>query len=211
MTIQEDSWTVDSAPVIEAPTEVVIPEVIPEVVETQVVETALEEQSVVDEQVNKLSDSDIDDLLKAITDWIEKQEDVPTEPTLFQNKEEEIVEQPITNEEMEALDTLISDQETLISERDATIATLSSQIEAEIQKQNAIEEIWNKVVSNPTIWPFALQIANWENPNIPDIILNQLQREISSMPNIWDSKQISIKPEPVSNQSRIYWVKTLWE
>lgn len=206
MTTTEDSWTVESTPevVIETTPEVAI-ETTPEVATTP------SEQSIIDEQVNKLSDSDIDDLLKAITDWIEEKEDVPTEPTLFQDKQQEEVEQPITEEEMEALDTLITEQETLISERDTTIATLSSQIEAEIQKQNAIEELWNKVVSNPTIWPFALQIANWENPNIPDIILNQLQKEISSMPNIWDSKQISIKPEPASNQSRIYWVKTLWE
>lgn len=218
MTTTEDSWTVDTTEVtpevtpetVEAPVVEATPEIttIQEVAPAEEVTPTTEEQTIIDEKVNSLSESDIDDLLKAITDWISSEEpEIITEPNSFEKKDEE----PMTEEEMDVLENLISSQEEQILEKDNKITELSTQIESEIQKQNAIEEIWSKVVTHPIIWPFAEQIAKWENPNIPDIILNQLQKEIDSIPNIWNTQQVSIKPTPVSNASRIYWVKTLWE
>lgn len=57
----------------------------------------------------------------------------------------------MTAEELEALDTLISEQETSISTLTAQLEEANKQIEAEKQKQSAIEELWDKIMADPNI------------------------------------------------------------
>lgn len=96
----------------------------------------------------------MDDLLKAITDWfddevvVEKEEEI-SRPTHFEQQQEE--EDAMTEDELEALDELISEQETSISTLTSQLEEANKQIEAEKQKQSAIEELWDKIMADPNI------------------------------------------------------------
>ena len=199
MTTTEDNWTVETT--IEETTPAV--EETTPAVEAQVVEEA---QEVIDERVQNLSTEDIDSLLKAITEWIEWEEEIPSRPVNFEKQEEE----PISDEDidttievMEALDTQIEEKDAEIERINTELGEIKTKYETEAQKVNAIEDIWSKVLENPVIWKFALQIANWETPDIPDIIQKQLQKEIDSIPKIQDTEQVSIKPKVETAADRI--------
>lgn len=209
MTITEDIWIVET-PVKEIQTPEIIEEIIPE---------STESQEVIDEKVNSLSENDINDLLKAITDWIWEDsniEEIVSEPTIFEERPTELWEDdPVTDDEIEEtlkliekLDNENDEFQVKITELNTLISEKDKQIQEEIQKQNAIEETWSQIVSHPIIWPFALQIAKWETPDIPDILQKQLQNEINSMPNIENTDQVSIKPVVETAADRIMWVKT---
>jgi hypothetical protein len=196
MPTQEDNWIVQTD----------TPEIIPEIIETtDVIPEIIEE-----EIINTLSEQDIIDLVKNIQEESAKiEEEIPDEPTNFINKEDEIDnDNSIDEDDLNILLDMTDELEKQNQEKDLKIEELSTQIDEELKKTDAIEEAWARVINNPIIWPFAARLANWEVIDIPDILMKQLQEEIDSIPSIWEIDQISIKPHELTPAERIAWAKT---
>lgn len=153
------------------------------------------EVPVIEAPVNDDLWADIDTLLQSIMET-----EIITEPTFFPTKEEEQIEEVITDDSLlneddekilDDLEESFKELETELEERDTeivslweTISTLETDMKT-YQEQaerysNALDILWD----HPVLWILNEKLLKWEAIDIPDYLNKMAMEEISALPNM---------------------------
>lgn len=155
-----------------------------------------------------LTDEDLDLILKDIDSIKEEEEEIQNKPKFVPKEIEE--SEYITEEEIEEIDKLIEDitkeneeNEYKIWDLSTQIEDLTSKIEESNKEKELMEEAFSKASTHPVIWPYVIKLAKWEDIQIPELIENQLKKDVESMPNLENINEISVPTKVETLQDRL--------
>jgi len=157
------------------------------------------------EDTQNLDDNDLD-----LIDFLLKEEipeeEKPTEPVFFPNKEEqtEEEEQFIDEELLEDIEKWFTELEAELNTTKETLSLRDKSIEELNNTANAYSEALDKLGEHPILWPLNEKLLKWEKVDIPEYLQKSLQEDIDSLPNM---ENIASEPtwvqEPASLQDKL--------
>lgn len=134
------------------------------------------------------------------------EEEKPTEPVFFPNKEEQIEEEEqfIDEELLEDIEKWFTELEAELNTTKETLSLRDKNIEELNNTANAYSEALDKLGEHPILWPLNEKLLKGEKVDIPEYLQKSLQEDIDSLPNM---ENIASEPtwvqEPISLQDKL--------
>ena len=165
------------------------------------------------EETPDLDDNDLD-----LIDFLLKEEipeeEKPTEPVFFPNKEEqtEEEEQFIDEELLEDIEKWFTELEAELNTTKETLSLRDKDIEELKNTANAYSEALDKLGEHPILWPLNEKLLKWEKVDIPEYLSKSLQEDIDSLPNMeniaseptWVQEDLSLQDKLARKAKEMY-------
>jgi len=142
------------------------------------------------------------------------EEEKPTEPVFFPNKEEqtEEEEQFIDEELLEDIEKWFTELEAELNTTKETLSLRDKDIEELNNTANAYSEALDKLGEHPILWPLNEKLLKWEKVDIPEYLSKSLQEDIDSLPNMeniaseptWVQEALSLQDKLVRKAKQMY-------
>lgn len=142
------------------------------------------------------------------------EEEKPTEPVFFPNKEEqtEEEEQFIDEELLEDIEKWFTELEAELNTTKETLSLRDKDIEELNNTANAYSEALDKLGEHPILWPLNEKLLKWEKVDIPEYLSKSLQEDIDSLPNMeniaseptWVQEALSLQDKLTRKAKEMY-------
>ncbi len=142
------------------------------------------------------------------------EEEKPTEPIFFPNKEEQIEEEEqfIDEELLEDIEKWFTELEAELNTTKETLSLRDKDIEELNNTANAYSEALDKLGEHPILWPLNEKLLKWEKVDIPEYLSKSLQEDIDSLPNMeniaseptWVQEVLSLQDKLARKAKQMY-------
>ena len=184
-----------------APTEEVTIEATPIIEETP---TTTEETPTIE-----FTDEQFAEILNSIEQWISETPSQDWEevirPTFEKEEEEDFIEEAVLEQLLNEFDTT-KEELTIAQEKIVNFDIEKEEFNKKIQELedtvNWVNQAYQRALEHPQLWEYFLQLAGWKEVNIPEIIKQNLEQWIKSLPKTEKTETIMIEiPKPKKQEN----------